>query len=134
VRRRPARRVRGRAAQGGQAAAAAAGPVVRAGVLAHGIGGRSDLPIPFALAVVASAVVLVVSFAALAVLWPTPRLRGARAGRPVPSVVAAVLDSPVSRWLVRLVGLAFFGSVLAAALFGIDDALNPTAGVVFVMF
>jgi hypothetical protein len=107
---------------------------VLTGVLAHGIGGRSDLPIPFGLAVVASGVVLVVSFAALAFLWPTPRFRGERAGWPLPGAVAAVLSSPVSRWAVRLVGLAFFAWVLAAALFGIDDALNPTAGVVFVLF
>ena len=48
-------------------------------VLVHGVGGRSDLPIPFGLALAASAFVLVVSFAALAVLWPRPRLglRGA---------------------------------------------------------
>jgi hypothetical protein len=107
---------------------------VRAGVLAHGIGGRSDLPIPFALAVWASAFVLLVSFAALAFLWPSPRLRGGKAGRPLPDGVARVLDSAALRWAVRLVGLAFFAWVAAAALLGIDDALNPTAGVVFVLF
>jgi hypothetical protein len=30
--------------------------------------------------------------------------------------------------------VAFFGYVLAAALFGVDDAQNPTAGVVYVLF
>jgi hypothetical protein len=104
------------------------------GVLAHGIGGRSDLPIPFGVALVASAFVLVVSFVLLAVLWPRPVLRGAVAGWPLPARLAAVLDSAVSRWTVRLVGLAFFGWVAVAAWLGIDDSLNPTAGVVYVLF
>ena len=47
-------------------------------VLAHGIVGRTDLPIPQWLFGWAAAVVLVVSFVALAVLWPKPRLTGRR--------------------------------------------------------
>ena len=43
--------------------------------LAHGIVGRTDLPIPEWLFGWAAAVVLVVSFVALAVLWPQPRLQ-----------------------------------------------------------
>jgi hypothetical protein len=43
---------------------------------AHGIGGRLDLPVPLSYFLAAGAVVLVVSFVALAVLWPTPRLQG----------------------------------------------------------
>ncbi|HEV2776771.1 MAG TPA: fenitrothion hydrolase, partial [Solirubrobacteraceae bacterium] len=45
--------------------------------LAHGIVGREDLPIPKWLFGWGAAVVLVASFAALAVLWPKPRLEGA---------------------------------------------------------
>lgn len=62
--------------------------------LAHGIGGRLDLPVPLEYFVVGAALVLVGSFAALAVLWPRPRLQGGpihRASRlvgPVFSVVA----------------------------------------------
>lgn len=41
--------------------------------LAHGIGGRLDLPIPVEYVVFAGAGVLVISFVALAVLWPEPR-------------------------------------------------------------
>jgi hypothetical protein len=44
-------------------------------VFAHGIVGRTDLPIPEAVFGVAAAGVLVVSFAALASLWSTPRLQ-----------------------------------------------------------
>ena len=44
-------------------------------IVAHGIGGRTDLPIPISMLIVGSAVVLVVSFVALALLWPRPRLQ-----------------------------------------------------------
>jgi hypothetical protein len=43
--------------------------------LAHGIGGRLDLPVPLSYFVVGAGVVLVISFVALALLWPTPRLQ-----------------------------------------------------------
>ena len=44
-------------------------------LIAHGISVRSDLPIPEWLFGWAAAMVLVVSFVALAVLWPEPRLQ-----------------------------------------------------------
>jgi hypothetical protein len=44
-------------------------------VFAHGIVGRADLPIPEAVFGAAAAAVLVVSFAALASLWSSPRLQ-----------------------------------------------------------
>ena len=43
---------------------------------AHGIGGRLDLPVPLSYFLVGAGLVLVISFVALAVLWPTPRLQG----------------------------------------------------------
>ncbi len=50
--------------------------------LAHGIGGRLDLPVPVSYFVVAAGVVLVVSFVALAVLWPEARLQdGPKSGK-----------------------------------------------------
>jgi hypothetical protein len=42
---------------------------------AHGIGGRLDLPVPLSYFLVGAGVVLVISFVALAVLWPEPRLQ-----------------------------------------------------------
>lgn len=70
-------------------------------LLAHAgdlAGGRSDLPIPEQLFGAAAAVVLIVSFIGLAVLWPTPRLEqgGFRA---FPSAVSRVLLS--RRWRSR---------------------------------
>jgi hypothetical protein len=46
---------------------------------AHGIGGRSDLPVPLEYFLVGAGIVLLVSFGLLALLWPSPRLQqGAR--------------------------------------------------------
>ena len=43
--------------------------------MAHGIGGRLDLPVPVSYFIAAAGVVIVASFVALAVLWPEPRLQ-----------------------------------------------------------
>ena len=102
-------------------------------IVAHGIGGRQDLPIPFNLALWGSAAVLVITFAALAVLWREPRLDRPDAGS-LPSGFTRVVDSPVTRAALRVLGLVVTGYVLLAALAGPDDALNPTAGVVHVLF
>ena len=102
--------------------------------LAHGVGGRQDLPIPFGLALAGALVALVVSFGALGALWSEPRL-GAdlRRARPLPAGVQRVVTSRAWPWVWRLVGLAataYF--VLGFA--GPDTVDNPTAGVVYVLF
>ena len=43
-------------------------------IIGHGIGGRLDLPVPLSYFAAGAAVVLVVTFVGLAVLWPEPRL------------------------------------------------------------
>ena len=43
--------------------------------MAHGIGGRLDLPVPLSYFIVGAGVVLVITFIGLAVLWPEPRLQ-----------------------------------------------------------
>ncbi len=103
-------------------------------LLAHGVGSREDLPIPFLFALVGAAIALVVSFLALGLLWREPRLRGAEAGRPLPAGLARVLDS---RWLragLRALGAIATAYVVLAAVAGRDDALNPVPGVVYVLF
>jgi hypothetical protein len=102
-------------------------------VLAHGIGGQEDLPLPFGWVVAGSAAALLVSFAALGLLWKEPRLRGAAAGRPLPDRVAALLGS---RWLhgaVAGLGLLALLWFLLALFLGPDNALNPSAHVVYVL-
>jgi len=91
---------------------------------AHGIGGRSDLPVPLEYFLVGAAVVLLVSFGALAVLWPAPRLQGGPRwvgeGRPVPRWVAGVFAGA---------GMAGLVLVLAAGLLGDPAARSNVAPV-----
>jgi len=102
-------------------------------LLAHGIGGRADLPLPLDLVIQGAAVALLVSFLAVILLWREPRLRGPAAGRGLPRWLAGLIDARLVRWGVRLAGLAGAGYVGAAAILGPDDALNPTPYVVFVL-
>lgn len=101
---------------------------------AHGVGSRQDLPVPFGYALTGAAVALIVSFLALAVLWKTPKLRGAKAGVPLPTKLAAAADSPVTRGVLRGVGLLLAGLFLLALVFGPDVEQNPSAGTIYVLF
>ncbi|MGH3343662.1 MAG: hypothetical protein ACRDPK_12465 [Carbonactinosporaceae bacterium] len=103
-------------------------------ILAHAFGGRQDLPIPFSYALTGAAAAVVVSFAALGVLWQRSRLQGDRAGRPLPAWLQAWADGPVLRFGLPVLGLALAGFVAVAAIFGPDDALNPAVGLVYVVF
>src|SRR5207248_1790505 len=93
------------------ALAAAAAALWPAAALAHGLVGRADLPIPSWLFGWAASVVLVVSFVALATLWPEPRLEGARE-RPLFRIPAWV--DP----LCGAIGVALFVLVVYAGLDG----------------
>ncbi len=87
---------------------AAAGAAFPAAASAHGLVGRADLPIPPWLFGWAAAVVLIVSFLALAVLWPQPRLEKPKSRR--------LFTLP--RWVdpvCGLVGIAAFAVVLYSA-------------------
>jgi hypothetical protein len=93
------------------ASALATALVLPASALAHGIGGRSDLPIPRWLFAWAAAVVLVISFVALATLWPKPRLGQAR--ERVVLRFPRILDP-----ICGAVGIALFAVVVYAGLAG----------------
>ena len=90
--------------------------------LAHGIGGRVDLPVPRWLFVFGAATVLVVSFALLGALWREPRFP-----RPTPvgrdSLVQSLLRSGALAWLVRAIGLAWFLVVAVAGWRGLRALL-----------
>ena len=95
-------------------------------VFAHGLVGRADLPIPEALFAGAAALVLVLSFAALATLWSTPRLQEPRERRLVRLPVAADV-------VLGLVGVVTFAAVVYAGLAGTDSEQDNLAPhVVFV--
>jgi hypothetical protein len=84
-------------------------------VIAHGLVVRSDLPIPEWLFGWAAAMVLVVSFVALAVLWPDPRLQD-EGWRPIAPALGRVLTSrPVEiacgAFAVLLLGLVVYSGL-----------------------
>jgi hypothetical protein len=102
-------------------------------VVAHGIGDRQDLPLPFGYVLAGAGLALVVSFVALGALWRSPRLGRPDAGWLLPSAAQRFLRAPGLRVALRLLGLLATAYVGVAAFLGSDDALNPTAGVVYVL-
>jgi hypothetical protein len=102
-------------------------------LIAHGVGGRQDLPIPFELAVLGAALALVVSFLVLGLAWKESRYRGDDSGRPLPEALTRAADSLWTRWTLRVLGLASAAVVALAAIAGPDLATNPTAGAVYVL-
>ena len=97
-------------------------------LLAHGIVGREDLPIPREFFIWGATIVLVVSFVGLALLWPKPRLEEARE--------RAVLNVPrVVEVLCGLIGVVLFGIVVWAGLAGVQNAqANLVPVFVYVLF
>ncbi len=98
-------------------------------MFAHGVGGRTDLPLSAWQAGWSAAVAMVLSFAALGLLWHRPLLVGLSARRLLPR---GGLEVP-ARWttvLVRLAVLGLFVVVVTAGIFGADDVsanLSPVA-------
>jgi len=95
---------------------------------AHGIGGRADLPLPEWLFGWAAAAVLVISFVALAVLWPQPRLERP-ASRPLLRVPL------LAEVLAGALGVAGFALLVYAGLAGAQGATeNVVPTFVYVVF
>jgi hypothetical protein len=97
--------------------------------LAHGVGSVQDLPVPQWLFLYGAGIVLVVSFAALALLWRRPVLETYRGGRAFPLWLSRFLLSRGLRIAAGALGVALLGLVFAAALFGERSAgsnLAPT--------
>ena len=101
-------------------------------IFTHGIGGPQDLPIPAGYAIAGAGAALSVSFLVLMLAWRRPRFDGRTGGRPVPGPLASFIDSPVTAWVLRVAGFAFFSYMAWAAIFGPDLLINPTFGVVYV--
>jgi len=98
-------------------------------IIAHGIGGRADLPIPLPVILIGAAAVLVITFVALILLWTRPRLQdGPAYGAPGTSV-------PVRGLLATLgvSGLALVGAQVIPPLIGVErEAVRPTIALVMV--
>jgi hypothetical protein len=106
---------------------------MRAALVAHGIGGRSDLPLPLGWAITGAAAAVVVSFVLLGALWREPRLDAEKAGHPLPPGLARVLDAPAFRHTLAGLGLLGAAWTLLALVFGPDDARNAVPYVVYVL-
>jgi hypothetical protein len=91
---------------------------------AHGLVQRADLPIPEWLFGWAAAIVLVVSFAGLAVLWPRPRLE-APSWRPL--LGGRALASRPVEIVCGLIGVGLFTLILYAGFFGEQTPLDNIA-------
>ena len=102
--------------------------------LAHGLSPRTDLPIPLTLFVYGAAVVLVVSFVALAVLWREPILERYR-WRPLPGTVGRLLGSRGVDVICGVIGVALLGLTVYSGLAGQQTAASNFAPTfVYVIF
>ena len=101
-------------------------------VLAHGIGGSKDLPIPLELTIAGAVAALTVSFTVLAVAWRTPRY-DEQLGRPAPARLAAVVDSRAWSVALRVLGMAAFLYTAMVAVAGEDSLINPFFGIFYVL-
>ena len=102
-------------------------------IQAHGLGGAKDLPIPAELAIAGAVAALVISFTVLAVAWREPRYDPATSGRPAPAWLDRIVSSRALAVTMRVLGMAFFLYVAAAAVFGKDSLINPFLGTIYVL-
>ncbi|MGH2978139.1 MAG: fenitrothion hydrolase, partial [Solirubrobacterales bacterium] len=82
---------------------------------------RADLPIPEWLFGWAAAVVLIVSFAALALLWQEPRLEGRDRFRPLPEGLSFALVNTATEVFAGLVGVGLLALTVYAGLAGVQS-------------
>jgi hypothetical protein len=104
-------------------------------ILAHGIGGIRDLPVPRYVFYYGAAAVLVISFAALAFLWRKPVLERRREGRPLPAGLQRFLLATPLAVVVGAVSVTVFVFLWLGALVGRNDSgVNFTPTFVYVYF
>jgi hypothetical protein len=102
--------------------------------LAHGLVARSDLPIPEWLFGWAAAMVLVVSFVALAVLWPDPRLQQ-EGWRPLPRGLGRALAARPMEIICGAIGVFLLGAVVYTGFRGTQSSTaNFAPTFIYVIF
>jgi hypothetical protein len=102
-------------------------------VLAHGVGSRTDLPLPLGLALYGAGAAILISFVVLLLFWRTPRLGGQ--GRPVPAGLQWIADSPAVRRFLQAIALAVAVLVAAVAVIGpAETARNLAPWALYVTF
>ncbi len=104
-------------------------------LLAHGVGSRTDLPIPPGLALYGAGMAILVSFSALLLVWRSPRLGGPSSGRALPARLERALDSAVLRRGLQALALVLAVLVVVVAFAGpADSSRNLAPWVLYVTF
>ncbi|MCB1263001.1 MAG: hypothetical protein KDB56_00090 [Mycobacterium sp.] len=102
-------------------------------VLAHGVGGSTDLPIPLTYALVGGVWALILTFAVVAVAWRTPKFDPAKPGRALPRWVTDAVDSRGVRSVLAAAALVVTVWVGIAAIWGPQSADNALPGSFYVL-
>jgi len=102
-------------------------------VLAHGLGGSGDLPVPYAYAMVGAAWALTFTFALVAFAWRRPRFDPGKPGRPLPRALTTFVDSRVTRCVAAALALVFAAWAVAAGVWGPDADSNALLGAFYVL-
>jgi hypothetical protein len=104
-------------------------------LLAHGVGSRTDLPIPLGLALYGAGAAILLSFALLLLFWRAPRLGGAGSGRPLPTVLQRAVDRTAVRTALQAGTLAVAVLVTTVAVTGpAETSRNLSPWVLYVTF
>lgn len=100
-------------------------------VLAHGVGSRSDLPLPLDLTLYSAGMAVLISFTALVLLWRRAKFTdGSTDGTALPTGWQTVADAALTRRVAQAAALALSVLVTAVALLGppeITRNLSPYA-------
>jgi hypothetical protein len=103
--------------------------------IAHGLVGRADLPIPEWLFGWAAAVVMVVSFVALATLWQEPKLENDSGFRPARDWLSFTLINPATEFAAGLLGVGLLAVTIWAGFEGTQLATaNFAPTFIYVIF
>ena len=103
-----------------------------AAILAHGLGGSGDLPVPYMYAMVGAAWALTFTFALIAFAWRRPRFDPDKPAHPLPKLTALV-DARATRWTAAGLALAFTVWVVLAGLLGPQTQDNAMLGTFYVL-
>ena len=102
-------------------------------VLAHGLGGSGDLPVPYLYAMVGAAWALTFTFALVAFAWRRPRFDPLKPGHALPTAVTTLVDAAATRWTAAAVALVFAAWVVLAGVWGPQSESNALLGVFYVL-
>ncbi len=100
---------------------------------AHGLGGSGDLPVPYMYAMVGAAWALTFTFALVAFAWKRPRFDPDKPGRPLPTAVTRLVDSPVARGTAAGLALVVAAWAVAVGVWGPQSPANGLLGAFYVL-